>query len=73
MMTKTIAQNESCRITRTSEEFEFIRGYKHEVYDIERGELLSQWKSSSALLDRLNDVDHRLADQFNAWYQTNNG
>lgn len=67
--TTTIAKNESCRITRTSSDFEFLTGTKHEVYDRERGEKLSSWTGSEALLDRLEEVDHRLADDFREWYE----
>jgi len=66
--TEVIAENELCRITLTSSSFQFLTGYLHEVYDTERGELLSQWKSSDNLMERLDDVDHRLADEFREWY-----
>lgn len=66
---ENIAKNESCRITRTSAGFEFATGYKHEVHDRERGELLSQWRDSTALLERLEDADHRLAGEFREWLE----
>jgi len=68
--TKIIAENESCCITRCSEDYEAMFNYKHEVHDTERGELLSSWKSSKRLLDRLDEADHRLADDFREWYES---
>jgi len=71
--TKVIAQNESCKITRTSSDFEFFTDYKHEVHDRERGEVLSKWKSSKRLLERLKEANHRLAADFEDWYNNNGG
>lgn len=70
MTNQVIAQNESCRITRTSSSFEFATGYKHEVHDRERGELLSQWRDSEALLERLEEADHRLTEEFREWLES---
>lgn len=69
---RIIAKNESCKITRTTSDFEFATGYKHEVHDREMGELLSQWRDSEALLERLEEVDHRLAGEFREWYESEN-
>lgn len=70
---ETIASNESCRITRTSDSFEFFTDYKHEVHDRERGEVLSKWKDSERLLERLEEANHRLADEFREWYEGGGG
>lgn len=67
---EVIAENESCRITRTSFGYEFATGEKHEVHDTERGEKLSGWESSKALLERLEEADHRLAGEFREWYES---
>lgn len=68
---KTIAENESCRITLCSSDYQFVTDYRHEVHDKERGEVLSSWTSSDALMDRLDEADHRLADDFREWYEKN--
>lgn len=71
MQIEVIAQNESCRITRTSQNYEFFTDYKHEVQDRETGDVLSHWESSKDLLNRLQEVNHRLADDFEDWYENN--
>jgi hypothetical protein len=64
---EVIAQNEACRITQTSRSYEAMTGQKHEVWDRERGEKLSGWADSEALLERLDEADHRLTDEFREW------
>lgn len=66
---EVIAQNQSCRITRTSDDYEFFTDIKHEVHDKERGKKLSSWKDSEALLKRLEEVDHNLTSEFREWLE----
>lgn len=66
---RAVAQNKSCLITRTRESFEFFTGYRHEVYDREQREILSQWEDSTELLEKLDEDDHRLYEEFKAWYE----
>lgn len=68
---ETVAKSEDCMIISTSSSFESLVGYQYEVYDLSWGrELLSQWRDGEALLERLEDVNHPLTEEFREHWES---